>query len=652
MAQQQGLYEEFLEEQRRKRTEASDLEGEFAEFIEEQRRRKPARPSPTSAGAAGDVLDSVIDEVISGRQQPQPSPTPSPTPLPRPSTGRVLMPTERQQFGVRSLDLDTALNQASQRRIKAEGALIERSRSIKLRPDWRTAPTTLEEPVRPGPVQGPPVFKPKGQPGAMPKVGSLKPQDFNAADIERRIVETVADPSNASRFTADEWAAMEVTARNVAEREAQERQQGRLREIEDQRQLDKANAPSYPAQLVNRFMRGATGTVTSAIRGASLLHPAMEADLRRKGVLLSPRESEDVMRTLAPVDPTDESLISKGAEALGSAVPFAAASYLGAGAGVPAWLTSAALGAATNAGQTYEEAVAAGEDPERAKQAAIIGALIGLTQGAGVGRLGGKAPSIASAVRGGVARRIGLTAVKEFGEEGLQEAFNRALNNVNAKIVSGYDPKRALSEGVAESFLLGGISGGTIGGISGAATAGRQSRSKRYSQALEAKPMKALTPRRAEAANAAPILADAVPTARLPQIAPEPHLGRTTQRLQPQPGAPPTPAVRAGAEEMTPGFRGDARRQTLAMTGLSPEAIEAEMAKLPQLGQPTAAMAAPQPATKTAPDEPRSQGTILGSGLGSLTGGSIRNGRKRANRGATRQSSIRHPQRPAAHCVW
>ncbi len=730
MPQQQGEYEKFLEEERRRKS----LEDEFGAFVQEQERKRGARKA--------DILDDLLDEFVASQQKSQPQPQPQPSPP------AYLPPSQRQEFNYRRpLDLDTALNQASQRRIKAEGALQEKSRSIKLRPDWRTAPRPIEEPFAGGQVQGPPVFKPKGQPGAMPKVGSLKPQDFNAADIERRIVETVADPSNASRFTADEWAAMEATVRNVAEREAQERQQGRLREIEDQRQLDKANAPSYPVQLVNRFMRGATGTVTSAVRGASLLHPAMEADLRAKGVLQTPQQYEDTMRTLAPVDPTDESLLSKGAEALGSAVPFAAASYLGAGAGAPAWLTSAALGAASNAGQVYDEAIAAGENEEGAKRAAIVGALIGLTEGVGVGRMGGKVSMLGSARRAGaygLIKEVGKEFAKEFGEEGLQEFTQQILNNVNAKIVSGYDPKRALSEGVAESFLLGGFGGGALGGISGVAMAGRTARSKRYAQALEAKPMEAPTSRRVEAVSPpAPMIPPATPkqteVIKIPSgppavdsgtAAPRPATqempaiqgpARPTERILPRvtspdaetsdlpaqtgtglanlggaartmaenyrqavhdsvarkgtlpgaergslldqvfeaaaargyprnadtldkalqlagqgaraaqqqfdqvflPAAPPAAsalarAARPGAEEMTPGFRDESRRRALAMTGLSPDAIEAEMAKLPQLGQPTAAMAAPQPATKTAPDEPRSQGTILGSGLGSL----------------------------------
>jgi hypothetical protein len=477
------------------------------------------------------------------------------------------MPTERQEFNyARPLDLDTALTQARNKRIREEGALSERSRKITsaLRPDWRQV-RPIEKPIQLGPKQGPPVFKPKGKglkPGTKAVVGSLNPQDFDATDIERKITETVADPSNASRFTAEEWAAMEATARSVAEREAQERQQGWLREIEDQQQVDKANAPSYPVQLANRFLRGATQTATSTIRGASLLHPEMEADLRRKGVLQTPQQSEDLMRRVAPVDPTDESVLAKGAEALGSAVPFVGASAMGGAAGLPAWIVPSILGAASNAGQTYDEAVAAGQDPEKAKRAAIIGALIGLTEGLGVGRLGA-----GHAVKRGLVRTI----TGEFLEEGVQEGFlNQALNNVNAKLISGYDPNRAISEGILESFGLGGLVGGTFGAVG----AGRPPRSERYRAALNAKPMEAVRPpasmippahpvqtevikipsglpavdslTAAPATNTAPISAAAPSTARLPQIAPEPQLGQTTRRLQ----APPARAE-AGLPELS-----------------------------------------------------------------------------------------------------
>jgi 2'-5' RNA ligase len=305
----------------------------------------------------------------------------------------------------------------------------------------------------------------------MPKVGALGPTAFDAEAAERKILETVLDPTKAPEFTAEEWRSLEDTAQRVVERQREEQFQGRISQLVAERAAGKAAAPSYPEQLVNRFMRGATGTATSAIRGASLLHPEAEADLRAKGVLQTPEESEGFLRRTLPVDPTDESFLSKGVEAAGSAAPFVLASAASGGAGLPSWLAPALLGASTNAGQTYDEAILAGEDPEAAKRAAIVGALIGLTEAAGVGRLGGKAPGLTSAARRGVTGLV-TGAGKEFGEEAFQEAVNQTLNNVNAKILSGYDPKRAITEGVGEAGWLGGFVGGTFGGGLGLAGAG------------------------------------------------------------------------------------------------------------------------------------------------------------------------------------
>src|SRR5262245_51008372 len=74
-----------------------------------------------------------------------------------------------------------------------------------------------------------------------------------------------------------------------------------------------------------------------------------------------------ISRRVLPVDPTDESLWAKGAEAAGSAVPFAFSSAVGGLAGLPEFIIPSLLGAASNAGSTYEEAVAAGVTPEQAK---------------------------------------------------------------------------------------------------------------------------------------------------------------------------------------------------------------------------------------------------------------------------------------------
>src|SRR5262245_20085886 len=437
---------------------------------------------------------------------PTPTPTPSPPPPPRPkSTTPAYIPvTQRQEFGKRPLDSDRAFEESRRRNVgrqltkEAELArtpvslrrgaapsfeeadrritetVTDPAKMARLTPEERqflqgTADyerRNLEITPRRGQIQGPPVFKAKRElkPGATARVGSMRPEDFDADVAERNILETVLDPSKASNYTADEWRALEETAQLIAERNREEQFQGRISQLVAQRAAEKAAAPSYPIQLANKIGRASTSTATSAIRGASLLHPEMEEDMRRMGVLQSPEESAEFLRRTLPVDPTDESLLAKGVEAAGSAVPFVGASAMAGAAGLPSWLAPAIFGAASNAGQTYEEAIAAGQDPESAKRAAIVGALIGLTEAVGGGRFGGKAADIAAAARRGALSELGLTVAKEYAEESIQEGVNQALNNVNAKIISGYDPRRAIEEGVGEAALLGGLVGVGYGG--------------------------------------------------------------------------------------------------------------------------------------------------------------------------------------------
>src|SRR5262245_22498531 len=453
-----------------------------------------------------------------GKAAPSPTPTPTPLPRPRTSTPAYIPPTERQEFGRRPLDLDTSLKQSHQRNVgrllASEAELTRRSRT--LRPDFRQ-PASIDEanqrisdlvadpakmaalppeqrqflqgtleyerrnlqiPTRPGPKRVAPT--PAAKPFTM-----RRPADFDATAADRNILLTAADPAKLAALSPESRRAIENTAALIVRRDQEEQFQGRINQLVAERAAEKAAAPSYPVQLLNRFMRGATGTATSTIRGASLLHPELEADLRRKGILQTPEEGADFLRRILPVDPTDESLLSKGVEAAGSAVPFALGSAASGAAGLPSWLAPAVLGAATNAEQTYDEAIAAGQDPEAAKRAAIGGALIGLTEAAGVGRFGGKAEGVVGAARRGALRELGATAAKEFGEEAFQEAFSQALNNVNAKIVNGYDPKRAISENVFEAGLLGGFVGLGFGGGAHAAGVAAEGVGKRAERRAE-----------------------------------------------------------------------------------------------------------------------------------------------------------------------
>lgn len=134
-----------------------------------------------------------------------------------------------------------------------------------------------------------------------------------------------------------------------------------------------------------------------------------------------------------------DSYINKIAQGIGSTVPFALVSALG---GRPA---TALLGAASNAGQTYKEAIAMGQTHEEALAASVPGALIGSLEGLmgfGSGEFLGKwGKSTVGAF------------IKDIGEDEFQELSSQLLNTVNAKMLSGYDPDRAITEGLGETFL-------------------------------------------------------------------------------------------------------------------------------------------------------------------------------------------------------
>lgn len=110
------------------------------------------------------------------------------------------------------------------------------------------------------------------------------------------------------------------------------------------------------------------------------------------------------------------------------------------------------LGAAQNAGSAYEDARNSGATHEEALRAGHVGLAIGLLEGAGLeGNLQkfGLRQTITEALRG---------IVREAGQEGVTQW----LNNLNAKLLSGYDPDRALMEGVADATAIGGLLGGVF----------------------------------------------------------------------------------------------------------------------------------------------------------------------------------------------
>lgn len=230
----------------------------------------------------------------------------------------------------------------------------------------------------------------------------------------------------------------------------------RAEAFDEVQQFQKKQHRTELAQVRSKVLpkRGLEKYPTAAAQGVTnVLGPLV----RTLGSLADPLAPEETWAPQMPALNQSEAgeYGVKVVEGLGSTIPY----------GITAALTgttgTALLGASSNGAATYEEAIARGVGHKEALAAAIPGALIGSLEGLmglGTGRFLGQ---MGKGTLKGIAKGIG--------EEEFQELTTQALNNVNAKIVSGYDPQRAMSEGLWETFTT---TLGTAGLMHGATTIG------------------------------------------------------------------------------------------------------------------------------------------------------------------------------------
>lgn len=208
--------------------------------------------------------------------------------------------------------------------------------------------------------------------------------------------------------------------------------------------FDTPQGQQVAGQFLNRYTRAVGGQIASLPTGLAAMSGS---DVAVQAAQQDAKPIQDWLQKRFPIDAQKKDFLNAVLpEALGSVTGFA---LTGAATGGSA-LSGAMVGALMNAASTYDEARAAGVSHDNAAKAARIGGLIGSLEGAmGVGRNLDKL----------LKSRPMLETTYNIGEEGFQEVVSQALNNVNAKIVSGYDPQRALDEGF-EAAILGGLAGG------------------------------------------------------------------------------------------------------------------------------------------------------------------------------------------------
>ena len=227
--------------------------------------------------------------------------------------------------------------------------------------------------------------------------------------------------------------------------------------------------------FLGNIYKGASGTFTSAFRAAALAQqaigeslgnyddntPVTERDIykiaqsidesvKQTTGIEDPRLRNDFINTLLPQG-LGSALGFLGVAAAAAAAPEAAVGAVGLG-------TAAALGAATNAGSTYEEARQAGANEFTSRASAIAGGVVGLTEAIPLGGLAGR-------LTAGIAKRSILRGVVEgASEEFLQETGSQMANNFIASKFAGYDPNRGIMDGALQSGAVGLVTGGLIGG--------------------------------------------------------------------------------------------------------------------------------------------------------------------------------------------
>lgn len=268
----------------------------------------------------------------------------------------------------------------------------------------------------------------------------------------------------------------------------------------------------------NKLVTGFTSYAVQGLHGLAALSasidgldtPGDKTELYRQASLLA-QDAENAF----PSDPRlqDEYIAAKIPEALGSAIATVATGVVGGHYGLG---VSAAL---AQAGSMYEEAKAAGATEQEATDSAWIGVPIGLTEmvpvAAMANRLRKLFPGVTEAGLRTALKEAGLTALKEGGEELVQNTGQGVLTNVVARYV--YDSNKPIFGNVKDDAVVGTVTGFLLGGsthlTSSAVSAGVEKVRGEQTDTPEAQPQ-------------APVVADepqAIQTSAQPQL-PEPQI--------------------------------------------------------------------------------------------------------------------------------
>jgi hypothetical protein len=246
------------------------------------------------------------------------------------------------------------------------------------------------------------------------------------------------------------------------------RQSGAFAANAEQAMLSGLTAPFKGiASLREGLLRG-RGRVSDQLRELGTIGENL--DVGPEGVRL--RDPNDPSYRKAFAQSTADSLAGQFGQAFGSsATMMMTGAGLSGALGISGSAAAAATGALQQAGQTYEEAIRHGASREEAAAASIFGALIGLSEGWG---LGGAIDRIAL-------KQLSKNLAKEFLREGLEEAGQEGFQNFAQDVLAHYtyDPMRGVFTPEAllknlKAAAVGFVTGGVLGGGGHAASSAQE----------------------------------------------------------------------------------------------------------------------------------------------------------------------------------
>lgn len=242
-------------------------------------------------------------------------------------------------------------------------------------------------------------------------------------------------------------------SKQASEKDRYARAEEIVRQTGTIRQDEKDALGIDPSWLRERFaeITGAAGEVTGNMlaEAGRLLPPVIGAD----SADLMTRLGENITKGSRVESGVygGEGFVSDVTRGLGSSIPFFIAGTGGAAGKVGVGV----MGALSNAGQVYDEAVKAGKTPDEAMLISFAAMPAGASEMWGIGgtldRMGRRA-AINQFIR---------SILREGGEEATQEAVQGVVNNLVAKGL--YDPDRDVFQNVGYDSLVAGLTGGMFG---------------------------------------------------------------------------------------------------------------------------------------------------------------------------------------------